>query len=1053
MKNHPKAEFLGKLVIEEIEIDQNGMVYFTADDHIFRFDGKDFYPIPLTNYKYVASIEIIGDKMYFIGQSGFGYVQFTENGEKVVNLVTEFDHLEAYKGGKRVFEKDGLIYYLFEHQTVIFNPFSNTATVKEYEEKMHIAFHFKDDILVQRNLTHIYRSVKDSLIPVFNLVDENGDRVISTINGITEVKGDTLIGIRNEGLFKVKGDQIVKLDNQLSRDIGEKRGYSFQQLSSDLYAVVSINEGVILYDRNFNRVKTISIDDGIINNIAFSMAMTKRGDLILGCINGLSILHLGTPITVIDERYEIPNNPVLGFSSEPVHNRFYFVNGATVWGCDIEGENEGQVKPYYKVPNVALIGAFLRVHKDELYFAETVSGIFRLKEDGQVDNVAKVFTDRLLLISDDNFVILQENVIANYNRIDGTVDTLVDFGVEGFEVNNNINMEVSKPHNSVFVADRHGQIYHLQMDKMLHEKVFFEKIGKPVQNFKSFQTSKTGLLFTNGDYIVNYDIKTKTFKTDEGLSELFKAYEIKPQMFTDNNFNIWFTHPIDGTRKFIANGKGGYNEDDYVKEIRRVGKEEWGLLTVTEKHTFLLAPKGLFHLDHTKINPETWGVKPYFTSITSIIGDTTYFGGLSVDKNGVSYAPQGNFSFDSDNNNLRVEFGAIYYGDHKNLEYRLRVPGYQDDWSKWSTENFKELPNITEGNYSIELQVRDFYRIVDRTETYSFTVLPPWYRTIWAYIAYVILGVGFVYLVVYLNSRRLLKQKKELEKVVDERTAEIRMQNETLQQQTEEIQTQAEDLEYSNRQLEKRNVQITDSINYAKKIQKARLLPMRSKLIGNCGDSFVLFEPKDIVSGDFYWYHEGENYEYICVADCTGHGVPGAFMSILGVDTLEKIIHKGFVEPNHILDELSNEIHTLLRKNNAGVKDGMDLTIVAISKDKKVAKIAGVENPVYVVRNGEMIQFKTDKNPIGNIEGDKYSVQEMELQQGDVIYQFTDGFADQKGGPKNKKFFYPPFRKLLVELSTENFAHQERQLKQTFNDWRGSNEQYDDVCIIGYRIS
>ena len=173
----------------------------------------------------------------------------------------------------------------------------------------------------------------------------------------------------------------------------------------------------------------------------------------------------------------------------------------------------------------------------------------------------------------------------------------------------------------------------------------------------------------------------------------------------------------------------------------------------------------------------------------------------------------------------------------------------QDEWSNWSDDSYKEIINIREGDYTIEIQARNSYEIQSRSETVSFTVLPPWYRTIWAYIAYAIFAFVFVFVVVRLNSRRLIKQKKELEKIVEERTQKVRMQNETLQQQTEEILTQAEDLENSNeelnalldkytvtnRQLEKRNVEITDSITYAKKIQMARLLPIKNR--------FVSFQP------------------------------------------------------------------------------------------------------------------------------------------------------------------------------------------------------------------
>lgn len=1050
--NHPKSEYLGKLVIEEMEIDSKGMVFLAADENIFRFDGETFEAIPLTNYKGISSIEIIGDRIYFIAAKGFGYVRLKTGGQEVVSFVDEFEELESYKGGTRVFEKDGRLYYYFQYHTVIYNPEDNSIIHQEHEEKLQSAVKFEGDIFLQKAIDKIYRVNGDTIELDFKFYD-NGERQVSTLTGIFRVKDEVYYSLRYNGLFTRDGDGIKRVNNDISNDLQTKQGYSVTKLNEDLIASVCIDEGLILYDKNMKKIKTISINDGILNKITFSMALTKKGDLLLGTIAGVSILHLGAPVSTLDDKQGLPTKPVLGFASELIHNRFYFVVGSTIWGVDCEGEFEGRVQSYYTVPDVNLIGAFLRAENNLLYFSEPISGIYSLDEEGKVENVSKVSTDMLLLVSEANIVILQGDAILNVNPKTDDVDTLVDFKKEGITVNKSVDIIENESLQSVFLGDINGQFYHLQMSPDLKKKKFFEKIGKPIKNMKSFQASANGMIFSNADFISSYNIKDKKFYINQELSELYKSYEIRPEFLTDKNFNLWLTHPEKGTTKFILDAEGKYREDPYSKEIRKIGKEEWGILPASEKHIFFLAPKGLFHINYQKVNPDNWEFKPYFKSINSALGDTSYFSYLTVSDHKVSYAPGNSNIFDFENNDLRINYGSVYFGKHSDIEYRIRIVGYQDEWSKWSNEKFKEIINIQEGTYTVELQARDFYRVPSRVVSFSFTVLPPWYRTIWAYIAYVIFGGGFVYLIVYLNSRRLLKQKKELESIVEERTHEIRLQNETLQQQTEEIQTQAEDLEFSNRQLEKRNVQITDSINYARKIQKARLLPMRSKLIEKCDNSFVLFEPKDIVSGDFYWYHEGDKYEYICAADCTGHGVPGAFMSILGVDTLEKIIHKGFVEPHHILEELSNEIHTLLRKNNAGVKDGMDLTIVAISKDKSVARIAGVENPVYLIRNGEMIQFKTDKSPIGNEHGQKYNVQDVQLETGDIFYQFTDGFADQKGGPKNKKFFYPPFRKLLVELSTENFAHQERSLKQTFTDWKGENEQYDDVCIIGYKIS
>ena len=288
------------------------------------------------------------------------------------------------------------------------------------------------------------------------------------------------------------------------------------------------------------------------------------------------------------------------------------------------------------------------------------------------------------------------------------------------------------------------------------------------------------------------------------------------------------------------------------------------------------------------------------------------------------------------------------------------------------------------------------------------------------------------------------RMRKIINTQVDELTAEIKGDLDILKESHVQLQQ-------SHRELNQEHQDFIDSLFYAGVIQSA-IMPKKRHLDRAFENVAVLYMPKHIVSGDFYWYYSGDEYDYVCAADCTGHGVPGAFMSILGVDILEKIVHRGVIEPEHILDELSMEIHNLLRRNNSEVKDGMDLTIVAIKKDKSIAKVAGVQNPVYLVRDGEVIQYKTDRIEIGVVGETKHSAQTVELKPGDVFYQFTDGFADQRGGPKNKKFFYPPFRKLLLEISDEDFEKQEQILKENFAAWKGSNEQYDDVCIVGYQV-
>ncbi len=1065
--NHSNSEYQGKVVVNEIEIDDHGMVYFAADDHIYRFDGKNYFSISLVNYESVSSIEIIKDRIYFNAEKGYGYITFKNGEHEVHNLIDEFDFLSTFNGSKEVFEKDGLIYFFSSGNVVTYNPIENTASLKKMESSVQSVHQVNDQIFVQIKRTEIFELIEDSLHYSFSL-KEDGELIESSIRDLAKIKGEIYLGLRYNGLFKKKGNEIERVEGDVDFDMKNKRGLFFKKLSNELYGVISITSGLILYDKNLNRVNTISIDEGILNNIGFGINLTRNGDLLLGTIAGISILHIGTPVTTIDGRHGMPSDPVMGFSSAVIHDKFYYVIGNTLWGVDCQGENEGEVNPFYTIKEDERVGSFLRTYKEYLYFAGQERGLYRLDENGKVEQLGKIPVYRILNVSDEYILLMQRQAIVRFTIKNNRVDTLVDFKKEKIIVNSNVDIESNQEEACVWMGDKANQLYHLQMTSDLSAMLFFEKIGKPQKAIRGIQNIYGGMVFSNNDVVTKYDAQSKEFSRVKELSVIYKNYETKPLIVTDNNYNIWMYQSTVGARKFRLNSNGVYEEDEFARESKRITKGTWVILPISEKHVFFLSnSKGLYHIDYSGVYPDSWEVKPYIKSIRSVSGDTSYFSGINTTSSGISYLPAKPYTFDSENNSIRVDYGGIYYGDHKELEFRIKIPGMQEEWSTWTTENYKEIINIREGEYSIEIQARNSYKIPSRSETIHFTVLPPWYKTIWAYITYVILSFVFVLTIVRLNSRRLIKQKKELEKIVEERTHEVRMQNETLQQQTEEILTQAEDLETSNeelnalldkytvtnKQLEKKNIQITDSINYAKKIQMARLLPIKNCFINDFNKAFMLFQPKDIVSGDFYWYYSGSDYDYVCAADCTGHGVPGAFMSILGVDILEKIVHRGVVEPEHILDELSLEIHNLLRKNNSEVKDGMDLSIVAIKKDKSIAKVAGVQNPVYLVRDGEVVQYKTDKIEIGVVGESKYSAQVIELKPGDVFYQFTDGFADQRGGPKNKKFFYPPFRKLLLEISGENFDKQEQILKENFVSWKGNTEQYDDVCIVGYKVS
>ncbi|MBK6834476.1 MAG: tetratricopeptide repeat protein [Bacteroidetes bacterium] len=263
-------------------------------------------------------------------------------------------------------------------------------------------------------------------------------------------------------------------------------------------------------------------------------------------------------------------------------------------------------------------------------------------------------------------------------------------------------------------------------------------------------------------------------------------------------------------------------------------------------------------------------------------------------------------------------------------------------------------------------------------------------------------------------------------------------------------------IEHQKHLVEEKNHEITDSINYAKRIQTA-LLPSEDSFKELIPQSFVLFKPKDIVSGDFFWINGKDNFIFYVAADCTGHGVPGAFMSMLGTSFLNEIINeKDVIEPGDILDLLKIKIiKSLKQKGEVGSnKDGMDMVLCRIDTSKNELVFAAANNPLWLLRDGEIIEYKADKQPVGiGSEGfEHFNQHTIQLLKGDLVYTFSDGYADQFGGPKGKKFKYKQMEEIILANANESMEFQKNGLDERFEKWRGELEQVDDVCIIGVKI-
>ncbi|MBP6311965.1 MAG: SpoIIE family protein phosphatase [Flavobacteriales bacterium] len=294
----------------------------------------------------------------------------------------------------------------------------------------------------------------------------------------------------------------------------------------------------------------------------------------------------------------------------------------------------------------------------------------------------------------------------------------------------------------------------------------------------------------------------------------------------------------------------------------------------------------------------------------------------------------------------------------------------------------------------------------------------------------------------------LLKMRDELGQ--RERVLEMKVL-----ERTEEVMRQKEEVEKQSKKVEELYINVTDSIKYAKRLQES-ILPPERRIKELLPDSFVYYRPKDIVSGDFYWFEKVADRVVFAAVDCTGHGVPGAFMSLIGHNGLNQAVKdKARARPSEMLRDLNRIAYEALHKDREEyvVRDGMDMALCSFDPEKRILEYAGANCPLYLVRDNEVLQFTPDKNAIGSydLDGTQFTDHRITLMEGDMVYIFSDGYADQFGGEKGKKFLYRRFRELLVSIAKEPTHLQRDQLQDAFMGWRGNHEQVDDILVIGMR--
>ncbi len=383
-------------------------------------------------------------------------------------------------------------------------------------------------------------------------------------------------------------------------------------------------------------------------------------------------------------------------------------------------------------------------------------------------------------------------------------------------------------------------------------------------------------------------------------------------------------------------------------------------------------------------------------------------------------------------NYVNFTYSGIYFSE--GLQYQYFLEGWDKGWSLPTTQRVIGFSSLSPGKYTFNVKAVTKSGSQSTPATFSFTVKPPFWQTWWFIVIVVALSILAIVLLIRYRERKLKHDKEVLEETVKQRTHEISEQKTHIERQKKEL---------------------TDSIEYAKNIQDA-VLSQPQNIDKYLKEYFVVYLPRDIVSGDFYWFGEVDSKFVFSVADCTGHGVPGAFMSMLGIRLLNEIVlEKNNTDPDEILNQLRDGVVHALKQDsdNSDSKDGMDISLCVFDPKERAIFFAGAYNPLWLLRNGELIIYKADRMPVAIYDNLRpFTAQKIDCQPGDQFYIFSDGYADQFGGDDLSKFKPRRLRELITSIESLSAEDQKSKILEEFYSWKGEGEQIDDVTLMGVRI-
>jgi len=1026
--------------------DYRGVMYFGNANGIMEYDGKNWDFIEVLRGAFVHSLCIDKNGTIYVGSNGeFGYLEANDKGLlKYKSLSVELPEMNQFFNIVHYsYVIDNEVFFLARKVLFVYN--SETKKIREVKtnRSFHTGYVANNTFYVRERQGGILKWTGEKLdnlegtsyfksqacFGVFSLDDEATDHLLFVTN--------------NDGLFKLKNKKLKEVPGSKEK-LAQFNVFGAIRLSDNNIALRTFDKGVQIVNNDGEMIHSIDRSTGLRSADVKAMYEDRDQNLWLGLGNGISKVNYYSPLSFYNEKSGIEGN-VQTF----IRYKGLMYIGSS-FGLYIQDTLPESLKEFKQIPTIRNQIWDFEIVGEVLYIA-TTDGVFKQNETGEIEQVNFINTNTIFLYKD-------KIVTAGNGGVFVFTDRFNLIWKEEGNLNAANNVAVNPFNEEIWIGT--GGSGAIRLKIISEEEIIADKFGegdgldvavsdlvvRPMLFEDSLIFGSIGLLYFYHEDSLRESLRDAGFTEEEMNDPALARGWFEPKSFYDSIFNneLLLIEEDKERTWYVAEHKLGY----YNKSEKHfINKPFWGINYGRINNLYLEEDGQLWigcadGLIRYKRNDRK-NYKSDFSSLIRriVVSNDTLFHGAYREGKQVNVP-----DIDFENNNLSFYFSSPYFEDEHKPKYASYLEGYDKGWSKFQVENKRIYTNLGAGKYTFKVKSQNIYDQVSEVSEYTFVILPPWYQTVWAYIGYGLVLIILVFAAGRISSMRLKARNEQLEIIVEERTKEISQKNDALEVKNVEISEQKKEIE--------------DSINYAKRIQDA-ILPLDEEMKKWLPNSFVLYRPKDIVSGDFYWFTKTENKLVIVCADCTGHGVPGAFMSMIGSDRLNIIINeRGITAPGSILSELNIAIKNSLKQKSGdnSTKDGMDASICSIDLDKGELVYAGANRPLWIIQSGEFSEIKATKCAIAGFTPDNQVFEEhqISLSKGMKFYMSTDGFADQFGGEKGKKYMVKKMKNMIISISDRPYNEQHKLLESEVLDWMENyvkvHEQIDDICVMGFEL-